>query len=87
MSLVIRVIIWKKIKKTAKTPIIGNWLILMIRIGQSSKLKWVNDLRKTGDVQSIMGLVARKPVFGGLRKNKGADQPAHLISASVIHLL
>ena len=36
-----------------------------------------------------MGLVARKPVFGGLR-NKGADQPAHLcrmISPFVIHFL
>ena len=37
-----------------------------------------------------MGLVARKPVFGGFANNTGADQPAHpqsLISAFVIHVL
>ena len=37
-----------------------------------------------------MGLVAGKPVFGGVGNNTGADQPAHLrslISAFVIHFL
>ena len=37
-----------------------------------------------------MGLDARKPVFGGLANNTGADQPAHmrsLISAFVIRVL
>ena len=37
-----------------------------------------------------MGLVERKPVFGGLANNKGADQPTHpgrLISAFVIRFL
>ena len=37
-----------------------------------------------------LGLDARKPVFGGLTNNTGADQPAHpgsLISASVIRVL
>ena len=37
-----------------------------------------------------MGLDARKPVFGRLANNKGADQPADprsLISAFVIRLL
>ena len=28
-------------------------------------------------VNDKMGLEARKPVFGGLRTTKGADQPAH----------
>ena len=31
-----------------------------------------------------MGLDARKPFLGGLRHNKGADQPAQMISAFVI---
>ena len=37
-----------------------------------------------------MGLDARKPVFGGVENNKGADQPVHtrrLISAFVIRFL
>ena len=37
-----------------------------------------------------MGLVATKPVFGGVANNKGADQPVHphrLISTFVICLL
>ena len=37
-----------------------------------------------------MGIVARKPVFGGVANNKGIDQPAHLrslISAFVIRFL
>ena len=37
-----------------------------------------------------MGLDARKPVFGVLLNNTGADQPAHLhtlISAFVFHYL
>ena len=38
----------------------------------------------------LMGLDARKPVFGGFENNKGADQPAqprNLISPFVIRLL
>ena len=37
-----------------------------------------------------MGLIARKPAFGGFANNKGADKPARprsLISAFVIRLL
>ena len=37
-----------------------------------------------------MGLIARKPDFGGIVNNTGSDQPAHplsLISAFVIHFL
>ena len=41
-------------------------------------------------IMKHMGLDARKLVFGDLRKNTGADQPAHprsLISAFVIRFL
>ena len=37
-----------------------------------------------------MGVDARKPVFGGVFNNKGADQPAHtrsLIGAFVIRVM
>ena len=60
----------------------GNELIVLIRVDESIRLKWV--------VIVIIWASTRENLSSGFANSKGADQPAHprrLISAFVIRFL